>query len=139
MAGFDRRTGQMIGNLEHAYQGVEVIMTTRIAERLMLREFGGGVAELLGRAVTPSLFLVWRQLIATAIDLWEPRFRVRSVTVSSSADEARLGTIALSIFADYRPYAHLPKTDSRYSLKVDRTVTFGVGIASGNVTVGTMV
>ncbi len=57
----------------------------------MRREFGGGVVELLGRAMTPALFAAWKQLVATAIDLWEPRFRVRRVLVTGSVEEIRTG------------------------------------------------
>ena len=107
MAGIDRRTGKVIGNLASAYQGVEVILSTRIGSRIMRREFGGGIAELLGRLLTPSLFAAWRQLVATAIDLWEPRFRIRRILISGSVEQLRLGQVGLSIEADYRPRGHL--------------------------------
>lgn len=107
MAGFDRRTGRLIDNLTSAFQGVEVIMTTRIGSMVMLREFGGGVVELLGRLVTPALFAAWRQLVGTAIDLWEPRFHVRRVFPVASVEQLRLGHIGLTIEVDYRPRGHL--------------------------------
>ncbi len=107
MAGVDRRTGRVIDNLTSAFQGVEVIVTTRIGSIVMLREFGGGIAELLGRLVTPVLFDAWRQLIGTAIDLWEPRFHVRRVLPVASVEELRLGHIGLTIEVDYRPRGHL--------------------------------
>lgn len=107
MAGIDRRTGKLISNLESAYQGVEVTLGTRIGSRVMRREFGGGVLELLGRAMTPPLFAAWRQLIATAIDLWEPRFKVRRVLLGGTVDEVRTGRAALAIEADFRPRGHL--------------------------------
>lgn len=139
MAGISRWTGQPLTNLESAYQGVEVILTTRVGERWMRREFGGGIVELLGRAVTPSLFVAWQQLIGTAIDLWEPRFKVRAISVDGSTAAVRRGEVKLAIEADWRPNAHYAVDDSRYSTAVDRTVRFGVGIASGNVNVGLQV
>lgn len=107
MAGIDRRTGRVIDNLSSAHQGVEVALSTRLASRVMRREFGGGVVELLGRAMTPALFAAWKQLVATAIDLWEPRFRVRRVLVTGSVEEIRTGRAGLMIEADYRPKGHL--------------------------------
>lgn len=107
MAGIDRRTGRVIDNLSSAHQGVEVALSTRLASRVMRREFGGGVVELLGRAMTPALFAAWKQLVATAIDLWEPRFRVRRVLVTGSVEEIRSGRAGLMIEADYRPKGHL--------------------------------
>ena len=98
MAGIDRHTGKVIDNLASAYQGVEVILSTRIGSRVMRREFGGGIAELLGRLMTPALFAAWRQLVATAIDLWEPRFRVRKVMLDGSA-EAVLADVRAALAA----------------------------------------
>ncbi|MBN9047460.1 MAG: GPW/gp25 family protein [Rhizobiales bacterium] len=129
MAGIDRRTGRVIDNLASAYQGVEVILMTRIGSRVMRREFGAGIVELLGRKMTPSLFAAFQSLIATAIDLWEPRFSVRQVIVTGTADDIRLGRAGFQILADYRPRGHLGDTT------VERVVSFGLGISSGNVVV----
>lgn len=130
MAGIDRRTGKLLSNLESAYQGVEVTLGTRLASRVMRREFGGGVVELLGRALTPSLFAAWRQLVATAIDLWEPRFKVRRVSYSGSVDDVRRGIAAVQIEADYRPKAHLG------DFTVERVVTFSLPAAQGGISAG---
>lgn len=126
MAGIDRRTGKVIDNLSSAYQGVEVILTTRINSRVMRREFGAGVVELLGRAVTPSLFTAWLQLVATAIDIWEPRLPVRRIVPSGTADEIRMGRAGVLIEADYRPRAHLG--DFSVERVVGFTISFGRGV-----------
>ncbi|SMD18124.1 GPW/gp25 family protein [Rhizobium sp. RU36D] len=127
MAGIDRRTGRVIDNLASAYQGVEVILTTRIASRVMRREIGAAVIELLGRAMTPPLFAAWQQLIATAIDIWEPRFSVRRLVPTGSVDEIRLGRAGLLIEADYRPRGHLG--DFTVDRVVGFTVSFGRGVS----------
>lgn len=121
MAGIDRATGAVIDNLASAYQGVEVTLATRLSSRVMRREFGGGVIELLGRAITPSLFFAWQQLVATAIELWEPRFSVRSIVPTGSVEEIRAGRAGLLIEAEYRPRGHLG--DNR----VERVVGFTIG------------
>ena len=125
MAGIDRRTGAVIGNLASAYQGVEVILTTRLASRVMRREFGAGVVDILGRAITPSLFATWMQLVATAIDLWEPRFSVRRILPTGSVDEIRTGHAGLLIEAEFRPRGHLG------DFTVERVVGFNVGFGRG--------
>lgn len=71
----------------------------------MRRHFGAGLAELLGRATTPALFAVWQILIAVAIDLWEPRLRVRAVRVNASADQIRMGSAGIGVLVDWRPRA----------------------------------
>jgi phage baseplate assembly protein W len=107
MADIDMHTGQVIDNYRSALQSVEIIFSTRIGSIVMLREFGAGVVELLGRLMTPVLFATFQQVIGTAIDLWEPRFRVRRVAISGSANGIRLGQANFSIEADWRPRAHL--------------------------------
>lgn len=120
MADISRYTGKVIDNLTSAFQGVEIILSTRIGSRVMRREFGGGAIELLGRAITPSLFAAWQQLVGTAIDLWEPRFRVRRVKPKGSAEELRLGHAGLSIEVDYRPRGHLG------DFTVERVMSFDI-------------
>ncbi|MBP1852119.1 GPW/gp25 family protein [Rhizobium halophytocola] len=131
MTGIDRRTGRSIDNLTSAYQGVEVILTTRLSSRVMRREFGAGVVELLGRAVTPSLFTSWMQLVATAIDIWEPRLAVRRIVPSGTVDQIRLGQVGILIEADYRPRGHLG------DFTVERVVGFTIGLGRGVTVSGT--
>ena len=107
MAGIDRQTGRVIEPLGSTLQSVEVILGTQLGSRCMRREFGGGVLELLGRGMKPSLFAAWRQLVATAIDLWEPRLRIRRVSLEGTVDDLRVGRAKLVMEADFRPRAHL--------------------------------
>lgn len=107
MSGVDRATGTAIGNFASACQGVEVILSTAIGERLMRRQFGGGVVELLGRLMRPELFAAFIALIATAIDVWEPRFRVRAVRFTGAVDQVRQGQAGIAIEVDWRPRGHL--------------------------------
>lgn len=130
MAGIDRQTGRVISGLDSAYQGVEVTLGTRLASRVMRREFGGGIVELLGRSLTPPLFAAWRQLVATAIDLWEPRFKVRRVGYTGTVEEIRRGHATVQIEADYRPRAHLG------DFTVERVVSFNLNAGQSGITVG---
>ncbi|MEM1410489.1 MAG: GPW/gp25 family protein [Pseudomonadota bacterium] len=107
MAGVNRHTLQPMANFPHALQSVEVIFITRLFSRVMRRGFGGGLAELLGRLMTAGLMGLFKQLLATSIDLWEPRFRVRRVSFRGSADEVRLGRAGVSVEVDWRPNALL--------------------------------
>ncbi len=129
MVGISRFTGLPISNLESAYQSVEVILMRRIGSLVGRREFGAGIVELLGRKMTPNLFAAFQSLIATAIDLWEPRFLVRQVIVTGTVEQIRVGRAGFQIRVDYRPRGHLG------DMTVERVVTFGLGISSGTVVV----
>ncbi|WP_282046305.1 GPW/gp25 family protein [Roseibium album] len=125
MTGVDRYTLKPIDNLSHTMQSVEVILSTDIGSRVMRRPFGGGVSELLGRALVPRTFAIMQQLIGTAIDLWEPRLAVRRVSFEGSAGAVRVGTASVVIAADYRPNGHLG------DFTVEQTVSFSVSFAQG--------
>ena len=129
MAGIDRHTFGVIATLDSAYQGLEVMFTTRLASRVMRREFGGGIVEMLGRRITPPLFSIFQQLVATAIDLWEPRFKVRRIVLAGSAEEVRLGILGIQIEVDYRPRGHLGDET------VERVVNFAMTFSKTGVKV----
>ena len=129
MVGIDRRTGKVMSNYDHALQSVEVILSTRIATRVMRRHFGGGVAEILGRAVTPPLFALFQQLVATAIDIWEPRFRVRQVIPLGTDEQIRAGQVGIRFEVDYRPRGHLG------DFSVERVLSFGLNFRAGGLLV----
>lgn len=103
----DRQTGELIDNYDSAVQAVEVILGTRLNSLVMLREFGGGVIELLGRLMTPALFGAFRTLIVASIDTWEPRFEVKRVDFHGEVDDVRLGRAEFSITVNWRPRGHL--------------------------------
>jgi phage baseplate assembly protein W len=129
VADYDRRTGEPIDNLTSALQSLEIVFTIRIASLAMLRELGAGVIELLGRRITRKLFPIFLQLVATAIDLWEPRFKVRRISPSGSVEEIRQGILKVSIEVDFRPRGHFGDET------VERRLNFAMTFRKSGVTV----
>lgn len=127
MADIDQRTGEVIDNYASAVQSVSIVFSTRLGEMIMLRELGAGLVELLGRLLTARLFSAYLTLMMTAIDLWEPRFRVRRIDVGGSTDDIRMGTAGFSIEVDWRPNAHLGDST------VEGVRTFGLTFLDGAV------
>lgn len=127
---FDRRTGARLSNYESALQSVEILFFSRIGEHVMLREYGAGAIALLGRLVSAELLAAFRLLVAAAIDVWEPRFRVRRVLAKGSVDDIRMGKVGFAIEVDFRPNAHLG------DFSVEGTRIFGVRFGrNGGVTI----
>ena len=118
MTGIHRATFKTLNNLDSAYQSVQEIFLTEPRSRVMLRHYGLGLRGLLGKKMSPKLFAVFQQLVGTAIDLWEPRVKVRKVSLLGSIEDLRRGHVKLRIEADYRPKAH--------HIPPDYTVTRGV-------------
>lgn len=129
MADIDRRTGAVIDNYASALQSVEIIFSTRLGELVLAREFGGGLVELLGRLMVPALFSAFQTLLVVGIDLWEPRFRVRSVRATASVDQLRLGHAGFVIEVDWRPRGHLGDET------VESIRSFNVGFGRNSVAV----
>jgi len=107
-AGINRKTGKPLSEWDHTYQSIHVILTTHFGERVMRRVFGSAVPGVLGRNLVPSTLLKFYTAIAIAIELWEPRFRVRRFEYpenNNGADELRQGKIGIRMIGDYRPRA----------------------------------
>jgi phage baseplate assembly protein W len=69
-------------------ENIKHLLLTRIGERLMLREYGGGVAQLLQENVNDGLIALARHQITRAIVRFEPRILPQDVAVI--ADGAQL-------------------------------------------------
>lgn len=79
----DRVTGQPLDGWEAVVQSIAVILTTPIGTRVMRREFGSELMELIDRPMTPEVVLALYAATAYAIERWEPRFRLTGVEMSS--------------------------------------------------------
>jgi phage baseplate assembly protein W len=106
--GIDRFTGRPLSDWPHVVQSILVILTTRIGDRVMRRSFGSAIPGLLGRNLVPATLLRLYTSIAIAIELWEPRFRVRRFEypgAENSANDLRQGRLGIRMIGDYRPRA----------------------------------
>lgn len=104
MAGMNRETGRVLDGWEHVLQSLTVIFTTRFHERVMRRWFGSLIPHLLGESMVPSTVLRFYAAIITAVELWEPRYKISRVEV---LELDRLGRIGFRLTGVYRPRAHL--------------------------------
>lgn len=127
MAGINRDTGKMLSGWPHLVQSLGVLFTTHIGARLMRRHFGAESPDLLGENLVPATILRFAGTIIVAVELWEPRFRVRKIDISRDAntpEKLRLGRVSMAIRGEYRPRGHLgDPTPARG----DYTLTVGIG------------
>lgn len=80
MAGMNAHTGRRLDSLAHIQQSVNDILTTPIGSRLMRRDYGSLLPELIDQPLNGPTAL--RAYAATVVALmkWEPRIRVQQVT-----------------------------------------------------------
>lgn len=86
---------------DNVRESIRVILSTERRERLMLSQFGGGLAPYLFQPNIPSTHTLIADRIRLALGRWEPRIDVESVEVAASAEEPReaIATIAYRLVA----------------------------------------
>ncbi len=85
MTGMSHITGRRLPRREHISQSIADIITTPIGARIMRRNYGSFIPQLIDHPATPANRLRLIAATAQAIMKWEPRTRVQQVTVSVSA------------------------------------------------------
>ncbi|MCZ4273992.1 baseplate assembly protein [Maritalea porphyrae] len=106
MSGIDGKTGRPINGWPEVQAALKCIVSTQITMRVRREQFGLVGLALLGRNMSPELFLRFAHLLAIAIDLWEPRFRPTSFFSRTGHDVSR-GKLGFFIDGDYLPRGHL--------------------------------
>jgi|TARA_A100001518_G_C1221068_1_gene65426 hypothetical protein len=95
MTGMNAKTGRRLERLEHINQSVSDILTTPIGSRVMRREYGSLLPELIDQPLNDALLLQAYAATIMALIRWEPRIRVTAVRRRVSSSQP--GQIALEI------------------------------------------
>lgn len=92
MLGMNARTGRTITSQQHLAQSIADIITTPVGSRVMRREYGCQVANLIDWPLNAATRLQAYAAVATALMRWEPRIRISRVqlTPGSAAGQAFL-------------------------------------------------
>lgn len=93
-------TGQPLAGLDHLRQSIRDILTTRKGTRVMCRDYGSRLPELVDRPTNPAFRMDVYAATAEALARFEPRFELTQVRVES-ADSS--GKLTLSLAGVYRP------------------------------------
>ena len=112
--GVNAATGAALTGWAHVQQSIKKILTTPIGSRVMRREFGSDLPDLVDTKMIQRNVLAVCSAAATAIARWEPRFRMRGGAVERAEPT---GVLALVIYGTYFPRGHL----GDYSVAEDAT------------------
>lgn len=107
MNGIDALTGKRLSGIDHLRQSIRDILTTPLGSRVMRREYGSRLFELIDAPVNRSTLVQLYAATAEALARWEPRFdltRVQATSVTS-------GQITLSLLGRYLPDGREVKLD----------------------------
>ncbi len=75
----NRATGAAISELSHISQSISDILTTRIGTRIMRREYGSLIPELVDHPFNDATRLRVYAAVVMALMRWEPRISLSSV------------------------------------------------------------
>jgi phage baseplate assembly protein W len=92
-------TGHTLAGIDHLRQSIRDILTTRKGTRIMCRDYGSRLPELVDRPINPAFEMDVYAATAEALAKWEPRFELTQVTIT----EASEGKIVLKLDGVYRP------------------------------------
>lgn len=81
MTGLSRHTARIIAPDAHLAQSITDVLTTPIGSRVLRREYGSDLPNIIDRPMNGETVVDIFQATAEAIDRWEPRFDLRRVQI----------------------------------------------------------
>lgn len=97
MQGMSKQNGGYLDDLSHLKQSLIDILTTPVGSRVICRDYGSEIFQLIDEPMNKAFFPRIYAAVATAIDNWEPRFKVEKMTIKSVKE----GHITLSLVGTY--------------------------------------
>lgn len=85
MSGMDAATGRRLDGLDHIRQSIRDILTTPVGSRVMRRDYGSLVPELIDHPANAANRLRLMAATVMAVMRWEPRVKVTALSFSISA------------------------------------------------------
>ncbi|MCX2525490.1 GPW/gp25 family protein [Larsenimonas rhizosphaerae] len=95
MSGMNRTTGAPLSGDEHIRQSVGDILTTPIGARVMRREYGSLLPDLIDQPLNGATALRAYSATVVALMKWEPRLRITQI--QRVVDPDRPGRLLLAI------------------------------------------
>jgi phage baseplate assembly protein W len=113
--GVNAKNGKVLIGWDHVLQSIHRIFVTKYHSRVLRRWVGSFMPHILGDSGIERTITRFYWAILTAIDLWEPNYRIQRVRVFRRADgssltspeEFRRGILTTRMDGVYRPRAHL--------------------------------
>ncbi|PRC90974.1 GPW/gp25 family protein [Solimicrobium silvestre] len=85
MIGMNALTGRALSGLAHIRQSLADILTTPLGSRVMRRDYGSEVPELIDQPLNSVTQLRLYAATAYAVQRWEPRIRLTSLQLDYNA------------------------------------------------------
>jgi phage baseplate assembly protein W len=99
MDGVNAADGKRLGGMDHLRQSLRDILTTPLGTRVMRRDYGSRLYQLVDAPMNRGTVLQLFAATAQAVRKWEPRFKLTKVSVAS----AQPGAVELELTGTYLP------------------------------------
>lgn len=86
MIGTDARTGRQLEGEAHLRQSIADILTTPVGTRVMRRDYGSVLPELIDQPFNGATRMRMYGATATALMRWEPRIRVTRIDLTPGTE-----------------------------------------------------
>lgn len=94
--GMNAATGRKLAGSQHIGQSIGTILSTPLGSRVMRRDFGSVIPALIDQPLTPATILRLYSAAVVAIQQWEPRVKVGSVSRNIGKDGEFILDISIS-------------------------------------------
>lgn len=101
--GMDRTTGLALDGIGHLRQSVRDILTTPLGSRVMRRDYGSALPDLVDSNLTGLTLAQLYAATADALRRWEPRLRVTRVQAKALPADLERGRVEIILDAEYLP------------------------------------
>ena len=95
----NRNTGKGLTGVDHLRQSIIDILTTPIGSRVMRRDYGSRLYELVDAPINQNVLVDIYTAVAHALMLWEPRFELTRVQV----EKVDIGCVQIYLEGNYLP------------------------------------
>ncbi|MGL4578829.1 MAG: GPW/gp25 family protein [Shewanella xiamenensis] len=88
--GMNRFTGQGISESQHISQSIQDILTTPLGSRVMRRDYGSAIFELIDQPQSAAVKLQLMAAAVIALTRWEPRIRITEIEIISGGSDGKV-------------------------------------------------
>lgn len=99
MRGTNAATGKALSGLDHLRQSIRDILTTPVGSRVMRRDYGSRIFQLVDAPVNSRTIVDIYAATIEALLRWEPRVNPRRVLIAA----AESGRVVIDLEATYTP------------------------------------
>lgn len=100
MRGVNQSNGTALEGLAHLRQSISDILTTPVGSRVMRRDYGSRLFELIDAPTNAEIVIEIYAATAEALDKWEPRLQLTKVSMDEISEQ---GKVSLTLQGIYLP------------------------------------